>query len=319
MRALVVGGIGYVGGRLVAYLKKQGHHVAVTTRRTPSQIPAWLNADEVLTVGQFERAQSAFKNRDIIFHLAAPDEIAADKNPLEALNAGADYTWLAMQCMVDAGVSCPFIYLSTFHIYGKNAQGTVTESTIPYPVHPYGLGRYLGECVVQSFRQRHSLKTLCVRMSNSFGVPAGFDVPRWTLIFNDLCRQAILNKELVLKSPGLQERNFITLHDATRGLEFLAQKVSQWPDDGLLHLGSDDQWSVLTVAQMIADEYKTLWGQTLPIRRPEPKPGEIPNRFGFTSERLARLGFVWENPYRDEIKATLEMCRQNLQASGHPH
>ena len=313
MKALVIGGIGYVGGRLCAYLESQGHHVAITTRRPHDQVPAWVHANEIIPVHDFQKVQQIFKGRDIVFHLAAPDEIAAEKNPLEALNAGAEGTWSILQSMIDSGqAGCPFIYLSTFHVYGKSARGIVDQSTVPYPVHPYGLGRYLGECVVRSFHERHKVKALCVRMSNSFGVAAGFDVPRWSLIFNDLCLQAVKNKEMILKTPGLQKRNFITLHDATRALEYLAQRPEQWPHDGLIHLGSQNQLSVLKVAEMVAQGYQQLWGSVPRIVRPDPKPGDHPSEFVYESKRLAALGFAWENPIAEEIKATLKLCRKSL-------
>ena len=313
MKTLLVGGIGYVGGRLAAHLKKQGHHVAVTTRRPRANVPSWLQADEVISVKDFNFAPAVFQSRDMVYHLAAPDEIAAERNPLEALNAGSEVTWSVLQSLVSSGTSRPpFIYLSTFHVYGKSAQGNVDETIVPYPVHPYGLGRYLGECVVRSFVERYKIKALCVRMSNSYGVPAGFDVPRWTLIFNDLCRQAVQNKEMVLKTSGLQERNFITLHDATRALEFLGQKAAAWPEDGIVHLGSPSQFSVLKVADMVAESYQKIWGSAPRIIKPDLKPGDRPAPFGFLSKRLSAMGFTWDNPVQQEITATLELCRKNL-------
>jgi len=313
MNALLIGGIGYVGGRVAAHLKSQGHHVAVTTRRPATKTPSWLQADEIISRPDFQFSSDVFKDRDVIIHLAAPDEIAAERNPFEALNAGADVTWATLQSLVASGhASIPFIYLSTFHVYGKNARGEMTEATVPYPVHPYGLGRYLGECVVRAFRERHKVNALCVRMSNSFGAAAGFDVPRWTLIFNDLCLQAVKTNEMVLKSAGLQERNFITLEDAARALEFLAQRPTQWPQDGILHLGSDLQLNMLKVTEFIAEGCRELLVKSPSIVRPEPKPGERTVAFDFQSKRLAALGFTWKNDIRNEVRATLELCRRNL-------
>src|SRR5258708_39571430 len=105
MKTLLIGGVGYVGGRLAAHLKRQGHHVAVTTRRPLNKVPSWLQADEIISLPDFQFPRTVFKDRDIIFHLAAPDEIAAERNPLEALNAGAEVTWSVLQSMVAAGYS----------------------------------------------------------------------------------------------------------------------------------------------------------------------------------------------------------------------
>src|SRR5437660_5836112 len=198
MRFLLLGGIGYLGGRLANHLKQQGHYVRVTTRRPPARVPSWLQVDDVLQADPLDIAalRPAYASIDIAIDLAAPDEVKSNQDPREALQAGGEGTWNILQALSELPRLPALIYLSTFHVYGSNARGVVDERMVPAPAHPYALGKYVGECVVQAFRRRRNIQGLCVRLSNAFGAPAGNDVPRWSLVFNDLCRQAVLARKL---------------------------------------------------------------------------------------------------------------------------
>ena len=313
MKWLLLGGTGYIGSRLAAYLKSQGHAVRITTRRSRSEVPRWISADEVLSVNLDAKAElaPALDAIDAVVDLAAPDEVVSAQQPLAALKAGAEQTWIVLETLTDrpAGTRPPLLYMSTFHVYGPNIQGNVDETTTPSPVHPYALGRYLGETIVQTFRKRKLVNAVCLRLSNAFGAPVSADVPRWSLVFNDLCRQAVSQHKLTLKTAGLQRRNFITLEDTVRAIEFIVQHRSAWPEDGVLHVGSSAHWSIQDVAQMVSSHCHRLLGYAPPIESPQTADLNPPTHFQFSVERLKAMGFQWNNAVDEEIEATLNICR----------
>ena len=320
MRFLLVGGIGYLGGRLAKHLKQEGHYVRVTTRRPLSSVPSWLQVDDTLRADPLNAAAwpSAFSSIDMVIHLAAPDEIISAQNPRDALQTGGEATWNILQALAETPRPPAIIYLSTFHVYGTNARGLLEESTRPAPVHPYALGKYVGECVMQSFRHKKRIEGVCVRLSNTFGAPAGNDVPRWSLVFNDLSRQAVLQRKLVLKSTGTQQRNFVALSDAIRALEFLALNRSKWPEDGVIHMGSVHTWSIRQAAEMVSRLSLDVLGYEVPIIVPPDARTEEGQEFYFSVERLKNLGFTWDNQSEKEIRETLILCRDADQRLTHP-
>lgn len=311
MRVLLLGGIGYVGGRLAAHLKTQGHYVRVTTRRPREQVPAWLAADEVRQADPLKKVSlaSVFDTIDAAVHLAAPDEVFAAAHPQEALEAGKEGTQNILQALSGSARPPAILYLSTFHVYGANARGLVNERTTPAPAHPYAIAKYEGERVMQEFRRDKKLRGLCVRLSNAFGAPAGNTLMRETLVFNDLCRQAVEKRELVLKTTGTQKRNFIPMSDVARALEFLLERGDQWPEDGLMHVGSVTQWSVREVADRIAQATQELLGYRPKITIPANAPAEARPEFEFNVERLHGLGFSYTGDTDEEIRATLAVCQ----------
>lgn len=311
MNFVVLGGFGYVGGRLVQYLRSQGHRVCVTTRRAPSSVPDWFCADKIVQsdLTRPDELIQCLDGQDGVVHLAAPDEIESAKHPLESLRAGGEKTWCVMEALSRCTHPPVLLYISTIHVYGPNAKGVVHEETLPQPTHPYGLGRYVGECVVQLFRRQKKVQALCVRMSNTFGVPLHVSIPRWSLVFGDLCLQAVLAKKVILKTPGTQRRNFITLHDAVRAMEFLSLRPTQWPKGGIIHLGSSMNLRIQEVAERVAQAAGLVDGERptlLPPKESHPSGDDL----NFSIDRLKALGFQWSNPVEQEVEATLRLCRE---------
>lgn len=312
MRVVLLGGIGYVGGRVGQYLRSQGHHVRVTTRRPLQNVPHWLSADEVVQADLVDRAQlrAALADRDVAVHLAAPDEIDAAADPGAALRAGGELTWNTLAVLAECSPPPLFLYLSTFHVYGRNGCGALDEATVPQPVHPYGLGRYVGEIVTQTFRRQSGITALCIRMSNALGAPLSVDVPRWSLVGNDLCLQAVVTKRLVLKTAGAQRRNFLTLQDAARAIEFLALHADAWPSDGIIHLGSAMNLSIRELAERVAAEVTASLGFTPAIALATQAAAGHGQELSFRVDRLSAMGFTWTNHLEAEIRATLRLCEE---------
>jgi UDP-glucose 4-epimerase len=312
MRYLLVGGIGYIGGRLSAYLKGQGHYVRLTTRRMPAQVPSWVLADDVVSADlqQVDPLDAAMRSIDQVIDLAAPDELEAAHHPASALHAGAVQTWNILEALSrqPIGQRPRLLYLSTFHVYGPEASGEINETTLPAPVHPYAIARYLGEVIVQSFRKAGHVKALIVRLSNVMGAAAHSEVPRWSLVFNDLCRQAISQNQLILKTPGQQKRNFITLEDTVRALDFLSTQ-GRWPEDGILHLGSSVHWSIREVAEKVAEVCLQKMGRRPAIQTTAGTKALPPVDFHFNIERLRALGFKWNDLFDREIENILDLLR----------
>ena len=109
------------------------------------------------------------------------------------------------------------------------------------------------------------MNTLTLRLSNGFGCPMGLEVNRWTLVFNDLCRQAMTSGEMILRSSGKQHRDFIALHDVAAAVDhFLFVNSEKW-GDGLFNLGGDCSLSILEVAKTIATVYEKKYGKPVSI------------------------------------------------------
>ncbi|MBW1909672.1 MAG: SDR family oxidoreductase [Deltaproteobacteria bacterium] len=309
---LVTGGLGYLGGRLVEYLLNKGNRVRVTTRRPIESCPQWAKKWEILQIESLNRDAwlKAIEDINFVFHLAAPDASISGSDPVSALRAGGENTWALVDAVANTPEEIPILNVSTIHVYGSSAKGLVTETFPPRPVHPYAVGHLFSEIVTRAFCSHRNIPVLNVRLSNAFGKPVALDAAKWSLVFNDLCRQAVTSNRLYLKSAGYQKRNFITLEDTVRALLFLASRSENWPDDQTIHVGSSVNLSIREVAERIAGRCKVLWGEKPEVFFSNETGAQESNEFIFDVSRLKETGFVWRNSFDQEIDDTLEICKK---------
>ena len=313
MRFLLTGGVGYLGGRLTQHLRSQGHHVKVTTRRPASEIPSWFAADAIIRWDESrpESIDTALDDVDTLIHLASPDGNAALADPVGSLQVSAFLAWNLMEAAARQHRPPRVVYLSTCHVYGSRKSGLIREDERPQPVHPYGLGKWFGEEIIQLLRRQRNLKALSIRLSNGFGAPVGPDISQWYLVFNDLCRQAVTEGVLRLKSGGQQTRNFVTLADTVRAIEFIGERPEQWPADGVIHLSSTLNYRILDVARLVASRAAAMLGKTPEIVTAAPIAETPSPSVQFSIERLTAMGFAWTNDAAAEVDGTLRLCLEH--------
>ena len=321
MHILVTGGLGNLGGRLVDSLSNDGFQITISTRKSKADCPSWAQKFNICQVDPSNKKdwQKALIDIDFIFHLASPDAESAFTNPNTALKSSVEMTWVLLEALSDLDEKIPLINLSTFHIYGSNARNRIFEETRPAPNHPYAISHLFSETIVHRFCEKTGIKALNARLSNSFGAPLTYEAAKWSLVFNDLCLQAIVSKKLVLKTSGRQKRNFITIEDTVEALKFLLKNQENWPPNNIIHIGSELQWSILEVAELISERSRTLWSYK-PELLVSVNDGIDHSEFIFDVSVLKNMGFIWQNSINEEIDNTLKICaawnkKQTLRSS----
>ena len=308
---LITGGLGYVGGRVAAHMRERFPSLPIrlmTRHYRPSA--RWAGTFQVIEGDVLDPAslQRAMKGVDTVIHLAACNEIESERDPARALDVTARGTLQVLKEAQAAGAS-RFVYMSTFHVYGAPQGDVITEETPPAPSHPYAITHYAAEQFVGMFRRRRALETLTFRLSNGYGSPMDLGVNRWTLVFNDLCRQAAERGHLTLASSGRPQRDFISIRDVGRAVEhFLSMPSAKWAD-GLFNLGGDCSMAILELANRIARVYQARYGESLPTATGDGDTPESWNPVRFSIEKLKATGFAPEHNLDEEIEGLLALCR----------
>lgn len=318
-RILITGGLGYVGGRLATHLVDAAPNTTIRlmTRRDLNQIPSWARDMELVKADLLkpEYLENALDGIDTVIHLAAIDEAESQNDPDSALEVNGRGTYRLLKACRDNGVK-RFIYLSTFHVYGPEVVQPITELSTTKPIHPYAITHRLAEDFVNWYKHSYEMETLILRLSNGFGYPADSLVKRWNLVFNDLCMQAIQNHKIVLRSSGVQHRDFISLTDVGRAIHhFLELDNKEW-QDGLFNLGGECSMSILDVAKRVASECLQQLRIEVPITVGESHgvPHPVPVRFNV--DKIKQTGFSITGRMSDEVIGTLELCRKLYSDSG---
>ena len=305
---LLTGGLGYVGGRIALGLAADGHALTCGTRRTST--PAWFSGMPTVRIDwdSSDSLASACRGIDCVIHLAAMNEVDSAKDPVGALQVNGVASLRLLEAAKQAGVR-RFIYFSTAHVYGATLQGTIDETTPSRPIHPYAITHKVAEDFVLAAHDQKLIEGVVFRMSNGFGAPVTPDVDRWTLLVNDLCRQAATRGELRLNSSGTQLRDFITLGDVVRAVTHVLRLDASSLDNGLFNLGGSASVSILEMTERVAARWKVLTGREIRIVRPAGE-GNSPPALNYRCDKLATTGFVLTSLVDREIDDTLKLCLQ---------
>lgn len=315
---LVTGGFGYLGGRIATGITHEtGWRVRLGSRQHHGP-PVWLPEAETvsLDVLQPETLDSALSGVQAVVHLAAVNEIESIANPEMALLVNTLGSLHLLEAAIRAGVE-RFIYFSTAHVYGAPLVGHITEHSLPRPTHPYAITHHAAEDFVLAAHDKGNILGLVIRLSNGFGAPTHLGVDRWTLLVNDLCLQAVQDKKLTLRSSGLQQRDFITLHDVSRAVCHFLDLPGMDCADGLFNLGGECAMTVWAMAQRIAQCCRETLGYEPEVVRPEPGSNEKTVVLRYDINKLKHTRFLIDGDVDAEIMQTLKMCaavqrRQNV-------
>lgn len=304
---LVTGGSGYVGGRLVERLAGQGRRVRVATRGAADPFRD-LGVETVRIDwsgdGDLDRACAGM---DAVIHLAAMNEVGCARDPVAALEVNGGQSLRLLEAAIRTGVG-RFVYFSTAHVYGAPLAGTITEAIAPRPVHPYSITHRTAEDFVLAAHDLGRIGGLVLRLSNAIGAPAASGADRWTVLVNDLCRQAAETGRMALKSSGMQRRDFVPLADvADAVVHLLGLPVAAW-GDGVFNLGLGRSKSVAEMAQIAARL------ADVPLDRPDPAPGETAPDLDYRIDRLRGTGFVPAGDIEAAVAETLDYCRAHFPA-----
>jgi UDP-glucose 4-epimerase len=310
MRVLITGGFGFVGGRMAAHLAQAGCSVVLGSRRSIDP-PAWLPQAKVAQIHWEDGAalERCCKGVDMVIQAAGMNAQDCAADPAAALAFNGVATARLVAAAGRAGVQ-RFIYLSTAHVYASPLVGTITEETCPRNLHPYATSHLAGEHAVLAASNRGQIQSIVLRLSNAFGAPMHKDVNCWTLLVNDLCRQAVQTGKLVLHSSGQQQRDFIGMTEVCHVIERLV--ISNGDKDcqsGIFNVGAGVAESVLGMTKMIQQRCLQVLGFEPDLQRNKDLKEESPAPLIYQTARLDQfaLNLGYTN-YVDEIDELLRYC-----------
>ena len=309
IRVLITGGFGYLGGRIAVELSRDPGFIIILGSRKTQLAPKWLPQAEIVALDVLEPKTlvNAVEGVHAVVHLAAMNASECAVDPDKAVLVNTLGTLNVLQTSIDAGVE-RFIYFSTAHVYGAPLIECITEATLPRPIHPYAITHCAAEKFVLAAHNQNKIVGIALRLSNGFGAPTHPDVDCWTLLVNDLCRQAVQTRKMVLRSNGLQQRDFISLMDVGRAVKHLISLPRGDCADGLFNLGGKASLSVWEMAQRVAQRCQIKLGFLPEIVRPEPRVNEQVEALQYNCDKLLESGYTLNGVIEEAIDETLLFC-----------
>jgi UDP-glucose 4-epimerase len=134
----------------------------------------------------------------------------------------------------------------------------------------------------------------------------------WTLLCNDLCRQAVTTGRLVLLSSGLQQRDFVTIEQVCRVINWLLRSDYRTLSATIFNVGSGASQTVFEMAQFIQVRCKEVLGFEPELNRPVVVGNEFHEPLCFKCENLKKTGFCISQTSVEEIDRLLIFCAKNF-------
>jgi UDP-glucose 4-epimerase len=311
---LLVGGFGNLGGRIASHLSQFQNHQIVLASRKKQAAPLW--AKDAQTIQLDVTDPTTFtnipKSVNCIVQLAATNDVDSAQNPELARTVTTEGTASLLNAAIHNGIE-RFVYFSTAHVYGAPLQGTFNESSPTHAVHPYATTHLEAESAVATAHERGDIQGIRVRLSNGFGRPMAYEAADWRTLTSDLCRQAVVEKRMEMRTDGLQERNFITKTDIARAVQHLIALPTSLISDGLFNLGGSQSQSLLAMATTIQERARKKYSAEIPLHRPEPTTADI-QHLNFDIHKLLNTGFSLTEDTLGEIDDFLNMIELRHQS-----
>ena len=301
-RVLVTGGAGFIGSWLSEALVSRGALVRVLDNfqsGVTSNVNYILDSIELIKgdVRNYETVEKAVEDMEFIYHLAANASVPASTNdPEYDFGANALGTFNVLKAACEKGNDPVMIYASSAAVYGEPSYVPIDESHPLNPISFYGASKVAGEAYCKAFHHIHGLKTVILRLFNTYGPRQ----PRYVMY--DLLRKLNQNpSRLQILGTGEQKRDFTYVTDCVNAFLLAVEKPNAIGKT--INIGTGLEITIRQIADMIL-ELLGLTGTTEVTYSGESWKGDVKHLLA--DNRLSRelLGY---NP-----KITIETGLKNL-------
>ncbi|MDH4984421.1 NAD-dependent epimerase/dehydratase family protein [Aminobacter anthyllidis] len=175
MRALVLGGCGFIGSHVVDSLLARDHSVAVFDR-SPERFRPPLRGVDYMFGDLSDRVAlaTALTGKDTVFHLVSTTfPGTANLDPQADVSGNLLGTLGLLETMNARGVG-RLVYLSSGGtVYGRPEREPIPEEHPLRPINSYGIVKVAVEHYLSMFQTLHGLSSVAIRAANPFGPRQG--------------------------------------------------------------------------------------------------------------------------------------------------
>jgi UDP-glucose-4-epimerase GalE len=170
VKALVVGGAGYIGSHTARVLKKAGFEVLIYDNLSTGF--EFLAKGFELVVGDVHdrtKLLEVLKRCDAVMYFAANHYVGESMvNPRKYYRNNVEGGISLLNTVLDAGNKY-FIFSSTCSVYGAPEKMPITEQFPRLPVNPYGISKVFFEQALESYDAAYGLRYASLRYFNAAG------------------------------------------------------------------------------------------------------------------------------------------------------
>ena len=323
MKALVIGGAGYIGSHMVRVLAQSEHQVAVMDNFSTGHVEAvegykFYKAD-LLVPAKIDQVLNDFKP-ELVMHFAARSvvvESMADPMLYHHNNV------MGVLNLLDSMRRCgnkQLVFSSTAATYGIPLKRRIEEDHPTAPINTYGWGKLFAERMIQDHCRAYGLRATVLRYFNAAGADPSGEIgeshtPETHLIPNVLRVAAGLAPKVQLfgndydTRDGYSVRDFVHVNDLASAHLLAAKALARedLPDFQLYNLGNGHGFSVLEVLNAAQD----VIGRRIESEICPRRAGDPPVLVADSTRARRILGWEPKTPELKDIVASAWRWHQN--------
>jgi len=265
-KLLITGGFGYIGSWLTLYFADK-YDVYILSRSVPNNNDVFncsyniIHAD-ICNYNELANKLSVF-DFDYCIHAASFNEYFENDYYKKALDINTLGTRNLLEVLKNTNIK-KFIYLSTFHVYGKSC-GFISEGSDLNPQNDYAATHLFAEIYIKQLSDKYKIPFVIFRITNGYGVPKNINTNKWYLIVNSLVKSAVVHKRIILQSNGEIMRDFIWIGDICCIIE--ESFKFEMGDANIFNLSSGVGLTVFELSKVVKHVYEELYRKDIEIIR----------------------------------------------------
>ena len=314
---LVTGGAGFIGGHLAETFVRNGHTVVALDNLDPfydldikrHNIECAREAAQNGS-GSYEFVEGDIRDDDLVnelvsdatfvFHQAAQAGVrtSVDK-PREVTDINVGGTLNVLDAVRESTVE-RIVFASSSSVYGKPRYLPYDEDHPITPVSPYGVSKLAAENYVRVYGDLYDIPTVALRYFTVYG-------PRMrpNMAITNFVSRCMNDERPVIYGDGSQTRDFTYIDDIVRANTKLLNTDAA--DGEVLNIGSTDNVSIMTLAEVIRDTIAS----ELAIEHSECRTGDAEHTHADVTKAGDILGYEPTEDIRSGVRRFITWYRKN--------
>lgn len=255
-RALVTGGLGFIGSHLAARLVELGAEVTIIDSLIPDYGGNLYNVRDIEN-----RVRISFtdirdpwsmrylvEGQDFIFNLAGQvSHLDSMEDPHTDLDINCKAQLSLLEALRETNPDARVIFAASRQQYGRPQSLPVTEEHQLVPVDVNGIDLVAGESYHLLYNDVHGIRAISLRLTNTYGPHLLMKHDRQGFI-TTFIRRAIEGKDIQVFGDGSQLRDFTYVSDAVDA--FLSVALAEPAYGRALNVGGQEPVALLEVARL---------------------------------------------------------------------
>lgn len=229
MKALIIGGNGFVGKHLVKHLKNDKHWDVYITKRGQNPINTKVDGEFNLDILNKEEIKEVIKkvSPDYVFHLAAQSSVAVSwENPLLTVDVNIKGTINLLDAIRECEVSPRILIIGSGEEYGYILPDEIPipENNLLRPGNIYAATKVAQNMISKVYTDAYKMDIVLVRAFNHIG-------PGQSPLFvvSDFCKQIVeikkgIRKNIIKVGNLSAKRDFTDVRDVVKAYSLLIEK-----------------------------------------------------------------------------------------------